>query len=589
MKPFFQIFLIKKTVLKLLFLIALLLLISCDQTSNRKIQNSRSSDIHKIQFTDNSGNKDNLLEMKGIEAFLDSLEYMFTRKIDTSPNLVAAYYTHFGRLYEELGDFFPQKAYLKTRDGSYNRVYINDHKPTEGHDYQVGMIKGPYPCAYAVVDRIKKMESEGMDIAPYQLDQFHKDVQELFGLYGELYDLAKIKLTEEEIANLKIDVKKEKKRKKAKFTAEDIFEFCFLPQNADRYPTLHDTWKAAYKLASKRAKMDAQFEINVAQRYYMMMRALLVDERIVEKYVGKHFHNTIVIDDLDVKVPHYAELVKGYVTYLKYEEKVYSDYDFRRYVHQNLIEGAESKIVQKIKNRLAQEGYWNGDSTPNWGKSLTFALVHYQQNHHLQQTEKFDLDTAKSFETTISERLEHIRVTLKILRGSKFRWEDFYVRADTCARLLEVCKGQKVIAVFHIFSNVGDQNKQKDLLPNSITGIINNSQQKYGCCNLCSVQKHKSQKRADIFALGNPENTCFFGTEEDIAPSSIFSTRKALCLHVSDLKRFTSLLTNERAEKIAKKEDEVEMDVRFSTSIPFYISCLPAAINNRGEVVFNIQ
>lgn len=555
-------------VLGLLWVITGLFLVSCDRKTS--IENSASGQPapQQLKFTDTKDGKEDIHKKKGIKPFLDSLEFLFKEKIDTDPGLIAAYYDHFDKLYKAMGEFFPKKAYIRIQDGSYNRVYTNDHKPTEGHNYLDGMKKGPYPCAYAVVARIRKMESEGVDIAPYQLDKFKPDVDTLFKTYEQLYEFAKVNMSPEEVELLKADLKREKKRKKKKLTVEEIFDYCLLPENADRYPSVHNAWKAAYALGMKRAHIDAEFEIEVAKRYYMLMRELLVHEHVVEKYVGKHYHNTHRIDDLDTRIPQYRGLVKGYAQYLEYKKQAGLDYQYVKYANK-IRKGAENKIVTKIKERLAAEGYWQGDRSPKWEKNLTGSLVHYQRNHLLSPSGRFDTATAKSFEITIRQRVEQIGSTLKILRGSPFRWEDFYVLADPCRRTLEVIKEQKTAGSFPVSSSRNRPENRTSFRSNAILGVLGNDAQNQKSCSVCGVYKSRASEKVKIFELKEPEKTCLFGTKEGASTGRLPSGRKVQCIHVMDVERFASSLTENEGKEIS-----------------FYISCLPAMVNNLGEVVF---
>lgn len=100
--------------------------------------------------------------------------------------------------------------------------------------------------------------------------------------------------------------------------------------------------------------------------------------------------------------------------------------------------GSESKVVTTLKERLAAEGYWQGDRTPTFTRSLRTALVEYQRTHQLWESGKLSKETISSLNVTAERRRDQIRLTLQRWRESKVGESDYYVHVNIPDFHLEV-------------------------------------------------------------------------------------------------------------------------------------------------------
>lgn len=89
--------------------------------------------------------------------------------------------------------------------------------------------------------------------------------------------------------------------------------------------------------------------------------------------------------------------------------------------------GDEGDAVVKLKERLAAEGYWEGDRSKRFTQSLADALKAYQQTHQLWEKGTLSRETRASLNVPAERRLAQIRVALQRWRESNIGDDSHYV------------------------------------------------------------------------------------------------------------------------------------------------------------------
>ena len=89
--------------------------------------------------------------------------------------------------------------------------------------------------------------------------------------------------------------------------------------------------------------------------------------------------------------------------------------------------GDDNAAVVKLKERLAAEGYWQGDRSSKFTNSLAEALKEYQRTHQLWEKGTLSRETFASLNVPAERRLAQIRVALQRWRESTIGDDSHYL------------------------------------------------------------------------------------------------------------------------------------------------------------------
>ena len=120
--------------------------------------------------------------------------------------------------------------------------------------------------------------------------------------------------------------------------------------------------------------------------------------------------------DLVPKIPDYAQLQDGLRRYRKLAaevEQVKLPKAARR-----LKRGSRGKLVDALRRRLRQEGYFDGPERGPYDDALAEAVRSYQDTHQLKQTGEMSRSTVRSLNRTFAARADQIALGLMRFRES---------------------------------------------------------------------------------------------------------------------------------------------------------------------------
>ena len=117
----------------------------------------------------------------------------------------------------------------------------------------------------------------------------------------------------------------------------------------------------------------------------------------------------------------YGRLVKAFQTYTQFVDK--GGWSPLPNEGGELKVGDQGPVVAALKERLAAEGYWQGDRTERFTQPLADALREYQQTHQLWEKGTLSREARASLNVPAERRLAQIRVALQ-------RWRESNIGAD---------------------------------------------------------------------------------------------------------------------------------------------------------------
>jgi L,D-transpeptidase catalytic domain/Putative peptidoglycan binding domain len=381
-----------------------------------------------------------------IDQFAVSTGVLFQEKLEAEDSLDSIKTTEFKALLAEVSKEVPLAANAY-EESDNTHIFVQDHQPTTAHDKLLARAKGLY--------------DDGVTLSPYRTDGGDKQRASLLSLNQDIINSSAVLLSEPEKTALVEDVATASKESGDVLSGIEILDLALLPENAGKYPNVQNAWGAILLAAKTRSKLEAKIETESARRLLMMLAELMgkaqEDLSLWNEFVGDP---GACIEKIEPKIPHYAQIKKGLKQYREYAKKPSDPYLFKANWGTKVKEGSSKKdLVLQIKKRLALEGYWNGDMTSTWGPDLTASLTHYQENHQVVTDGVYGRGSAESFNFSMEDRVNQMRLALERLRQSPTRNDDFYLRINIPQMLLEVRETQKVVRTHRIIvGNVNPKN-----------------------------------------------------------------------------------------------------------------------------------
>ncbi len=296
--------------------------------------------------------------------------------------------------------------------------------------------------------------------------------------------------------------------------------------------------------------------------------------------------------------------------------------------------GSESKVVVTLKERLAKEGYWEGDSTDQYTASLGRAVKEYQRTHQLWETGSLTKETLASLNVPAERRRDQIRLTLQRWRESTVGESDYYIHVNIPDFHLEAWrngkrdmrfrvvagstkkewderKGEAVFAqatpsvssqiehlVFNPYWNVPNGIRKEELEPKLAEDPFYYLEMGYETVSDSNGREYVRQKPGEKNALGrvkflfpNPHDVYLHDTPEKPWfdwPTRAFSHG---CVRLSKPMEFAQyLLENEGRwdpEKIDRfYEKEGETWLRLEQSVPVHLEYFVVRVDDHGKANF---
>lgn len=366
-----------------------------------------------------------------IDQFYMNTEELFAARIESDQALLASQKEHFEEEIIFLSAWFPLISEAYSQSG-YEYRFVKDHHAT--------------PLLAPLMTRVKGLYNDGVDLKPLKVAKWEQEEKDIEDLNNKIKAESGVTWSEEDKVKLLEDIVTVSKEKGEALTSQEIFDYCLLPENKEKYPNLHKKWETVHDLAQKRATAETNFEVESGRQFFIILDELLVDQsRYLKAWQDFSADPGAVIASIEPQVTHYQDLVKGLKAYRQYAKTPYDNYNFKAGSSTKIKEGKKGDLVVQIKKRLALEGYWTGEFTEEWGPELTVALTHYQENHQVVPDGVYGMGTAESFNFSMEDRINQIRLSLARLRHSKGRWEDYYVRINIPQMGLELRENQKII------------------------------------------------------------------------------------------------------------------------------------------------
>lgn len=158
---------------------------------------------------------------------------------------------------------------------------------------------------------------------------------------------------------------------------------------------------------------------------------LTTDEGLAEAartLAAEHLARALLSDDFEAALhalnPPFAQYERLLAGAAQYREFVYHGGWQELDISVPLEEGDTGEAVIALRQRLADEGYFEGDlDNPTFDEALEEAVESYQEHHQIRATGEIDEGTLASLNTPAIERLAQIEVTLQ-------RWRENRVGAD---------------------------------------------------------------------------------------------------------------------------------------------------------------
>ncbi|HIA03780.1 MAG TPA: hypothetical protein EYN66_18060, partial [Myxococcales bacterium] len=158
---------------------------------------------------------------------------------------------------------------------------------------------------------------------------------------------------------------------------------------------------------------------------------------------------------------------KARVAYMRYRKYTFEDSVPGWKVRKTLKKGRAGEEVVLLRERLAAEGYLEGDLVSSkFDKKLAGAVKAYQSSHQLKADgivrDKFGLQhkTRKSLGVSMNQRARQLRLSLQRWRESPSGKDPFYFRVNVPQFEVEVWEGDKLLRMHRII--VGNNKMEID-------------------------------------------------------------------------------------------------------------------------------
>ena len=369
-----------------------------------------------------------------IDQFCISTKVLFTEKIDADPFLQEK---RFNRLIDWLHAYAVDHPILPEgyAQDEYAFRFIEKHQPSSSHAI--------------VKKRVFDLFEDGVSLELFETEKYTSSFNTLGDLNNKIAEQSQVVVPETETTSLVDLVEKVTEQKDKVLTPLEILELTLAPENSDTFPTIQKAWQNVFALATQRASLEADLEAETGRWYFLMLDELLVDSsKFLANWKTFSTEANAAIQEIEPQTTHYLNLKKGLKRYREFAKKPFSDYNFKAGYNTKIkmgSKGSTGPLTARIKKRLAVEGYWQGIIDENWTVALTDALTHYQQNHQVIPDGVYGRGTAESFNYTMEDRINQIRLAMKRIRHSDGRWENYYVWINIPEMGLEVRENQKVI------------------------------------------------------------------------------------------------------------------------------------------------
>ena len=369
-----------------------------------------------------------------IDLFCLSTKVLFAEELEADENLAKAQKSQFHARLNGYSIEHPVLPEAYALNGHAFR-FIQAHQPTEHQNI--------------ATQRFKALLDDGIDLSTFGVAEHAKSIAQLSTLNQNIGDQSQVVFPESELSVLYENIQAESKKQDKTFTPLEILEFCLATENAGKYPSLQKAWSEVYSLAQSRSVLEANLEADTAAWYFILLQHMLIKPSLfLANWKLFESDPQKALAQLEPKFPHYADLKKGLIKYRQYAQKPYEAYTFASKSNTKIKQGgkgADGDLAMRIKKRLALEGYWSGDFSDLWDSALTEALTKYQENHQVVPDGVYGRGTAKSFNFSIEERINQIRLAMQRIRESAARWGDYYIWINIPEMAVEVHENQKII------------------------------------------------------------------------------------------------------------------------------------------------
>jgi L,D-transpeptidase YcbB len=322
-----------------------------------------------------------------------------------------------------------EKAY-PTSSGKDLR-FIADHKA--GPDYE------------HLIDHLKTIFEDGIDPAIFHLDRFAEHLQDLEGINADLNQIQPLDLGVDTKTKIVQDLIVASKAKSApKLNGAAVLEWLLLPEQAAKYPQVKETYEKMADDVFKRGKAENLLEIECAVAYFRYIREMgLREDMLLPNWEKSQSDFAGAMKETVPHTPHYTRLRSELVRYAKLAEKYPSLPALTIGQNVKIKKGGKNDLVVKIKERMADEGYYSGAIDNVFDDAAETALIEFQRTHQVVDDGAIGKGTADSMNVPYSARVKKIRLSMSKYRNSPSRWEEYYVRVNIPEFTVEVVeKGQ---------------------------------------------------------------------------------------------------------------------------------------------------
>ncbi len=317
--------------------------------------------------------------------------------------------------------------------------FVTEHGVKADHNNLVAILRASF--------------DEGLDPGQFHPDELEKQ--------GEL--IAKIAKQLDQTQNVVFDaqqqeklidllVQAEKNDKAPVLSGGAIIDWMLMPQRAEEFPEVHETYRELTDLIQKRGKALYNTEIDDTIAFFKYLRVMeMKEESLMPVWQASLADFNGAMKQALPNNPHYSRLRSELARYRKLEKK-YPELPklkvgFKTKIKKlkNLTKAKKNQIVEDVQQRLSIEGYFNEEAGGIFDDMTEEALIEYQKAHQVVPDGVIGRGTIDAMNVPFGERVDQIILGMARQRGSATRSVDYYLRVNIPEFIVEVVEDGKIL------------------------------------------------------------------------------------------------------------------------------------------------
>lgn len=282
--------------------------------------------------------------------------------------------------------------------------------------------------------RVDQLFFEGIDPAPYRIDQRNKlekaladSLTLLDSLQGTALDEAESAVLTDALSDAGFD----------DLSPTGILTFAGKPGNEGKFPILQKMVSEAEAAAKTRDEAIIQLELIDATNFARLTLVMGMPHADLDDFWAKS--KTDMSGTLQSMIPvspHYPPLVKALAQFRELAKKTQPE-QFTMKIHAK--KGSINKpLVMRFQERLQFEGFWDGPIDGEFDDAFEEAVKRYQSERQVTTDGKIERATIERLNVPMSDRVKQLKLALEKLRNSPTRGGDYFVRVNLGTQEVEV-------------------------------------------------------------------------------------------------------------------------------------------------------